>query len=201
MQKMDTLEWHLVEKARNGDNRAFDKLFLQHQKYLFNLMAQLTGDRAWADDLTQEALILAYQKISSFRHASSFRTWLSKIAINLFRNKYRCRPRHSSLCLEELRIPSCEDGPERTVIKRELQWCIAHNLQQHIPKNYRVVLVLRDLHRLSYKEISEILGWSMSRTKTSLHRARQMFRSQFIDGKCKAFAENYLCICEGILDL
>jgi RNA polymerase sigma-70 factor (ECF subfamily) len=63
------------------------------------------------------------------------------------------------------------------------------------------VLVLRDLHQLSYKEISEILGWNVSKTKTRLHRARQMFRQQFINNKCKAFADDYLCICEGILEL
>lgn len=198
---MTGLERHLIEAAKQGDSRAFDELFLQQQKYLFNLMYQLCGDIAGADDLTQEAIILAYKKIRDFRYESSFRTWLSRIAINLFRLECRRKPKHYSLCREKITVPSHEDNPERVVIKSELQWCILHNLQQHLPNKYREVLVLRDLHQLSYKEISEILGWNVSKTKTRLHRARQMFRQQFINNKCKAFADDYLCICEGILEL
>lgn len=198
---MTGLERHLIEAAKQGDSRAFDELFLQQQKYLFNLMYQLCGDIAGADDLTQEAIILAYKKIRDFRYESSFRTWLSRIAINLFRLECRRKPQHYSLCLEKIMVPSHEDNPERVVIKSELQWCILHNLQQHLPNKYREVLVLRDLHHLSYKEISEILEWNVSKTKTRLHRARQMFRQQFINNKCKAFADDYLCICEGILEL
>lgn len=198
---MTGLERHLIEAAKQGDSRAFDELFLQQQKYLFNLMYQLCGDIAGADDLTQEAIILAYKKIRDFRYESSFRTWLSRIAINLFRLECRRKPKHYSLCLEKIMVPSHEDNPERVVIKSELQWCILHNLQQHLPNKYREVLVLRDLHHLSYKEISEILEWNVSKTKTRLHRARQMFRQQFINNKCKAFADDYLCICEGILEL
>jgi len=164
-------------------------------------MYQLCGDIAGADDLTQEAIILAYKNIRDFRYESSFRTWLSRIAINLFRLECRRKPKHYSLCLENITIPSHEDNPERLVIKSEFQGCILHNLQQHLPNKYREVLVLRDLHQLSYKEISEILGWNVSKTKTRLHRARQMFRQQFINNKCKAFADDYLCICERILDL
>jgi len=198
---MTGLERHLIEAAKQGDSRAFDELFLQQQKYLFNLMYQLCGDIAGADDLTQEAIILAYKKIRDFRYESSFRTWLSRIAINLFRLECRRKPKHYSLCLEKIAVPSHQDNPERVVIKSELQWCILHNLQQHLPNKYREVLVLRDLHHLSYKEISEILEWNVSKTKTRLHRARQMFRQQFINNKCKAFADDYLCICEGILEL
>jgi RNA polymerase sigma-70 factor (ECF subfamily) len=159
---MNAFETDLIEQAKNDDSEAFNRLFSQEQKYVFNLMYQLTGDPASADDLTQEALILAYRKLASFRFQASFRTWLSKIAINLSRATYRCKSKHISLCLEEIKAPSTEDHPERIIIKRELQWCILHNLQYHLPEKYRIVLVLRDLQNLSYKEISEILGWNMS---------------------------------------
>ncbi|UCC40767.1 MAG: RNA polymerase sigma factor [Candidatus Aminicenantes bacterium] len=198
---MNDLEFNLIEKAKKGDHEAFNSLLLKEQKFILNLMFQLTGERAEAEDLTQDALLLAYRKIQGFRHEAGFRTWLSKIAINLFRQKYRRKPKHISICLEKVKVPADDSNPERLVIKRELQWCIIHNLQQHVPKKYRMVLVLRDLHNFSYKEISEILGWSLSKTKTMLHRARQIFRNHFINGKCKVFAKDYLCICEGILDL
>lgn len=198
---MSTFESYLIEKAKDGDNQAFNELFLCEQKYIFNLMYQLTGDVATADDLTQEALILAYRKLRSFRHEASFRTWLSKISVNVFRAEYRRRFKHVSICLDKIEVPAADNRPERIVIRREMQWCIAHTLQQHIPKRYRTVLVLRDLQNLSYREIAEILGWTISRTKTSLRRARQIFRNHFVNAKCQAFAEDYLCICEGIAQL
>jgi len=198
---MNIIELSLIENARRGDSHALNELFSQHQKYIFNLMLQLTGDVAQADDLTQETFLIAFRKIHSFRSQASFRTWVSRIAINLSRLEFRRKPKHYSLCREKITVPSHQDNPERVVIKSELQWCILHNLQQHLPNKYREVLVLRDLHQLSYKEISEILGWNMSKTKTYLLRARQMFRQQFINNKCKAFADDYLCICEGILEL
>jgi RNA polymerase sigma-70 factor (ECF subfamily) len=196
-----SLERYLIEKARKGDNKAFDELFLLQQKYVFNLMYQLCGDVAKADDLTQEAIIQAFKKLRDFRFESSFRTWLSRIAINLFRKECRTKPKHDSRCLEKIRVPADDKSPERIVEKSELQWCIAHNLQHHLPEKYRIVLILRDLHGMSYEEIAKVVGCSLSQVKTNLHRARQMFRKQFIDGKCRAFADDYLCICEGILEL
>lgn len=198
---MKSLELSLIKRAQTGDDTALNDLLLKEQKFIVNLMFQLTGERADAEDLAQDALLMAYRKIQGFRHEAAFRTWLSRIAINLFRQKYRCKPKHISVCLEKIKMPVDGSNPERVVIKRELQWCIIHSLQHHVPKKYRMVLVLRDLHDFSYKEISEILGWSLSKTKTTLHRARQIFRNHFIKGKCKAFAKDYRCLCEGILDL
>jgi RNA polymerase sigma-70 factor (ECF subfamily) len=198
---MNSLEYSLIEKAKKGDNQALDEILLKEQKYIFNLMFQLTGDRAHADDLTQEAIIKAFQKLHDFRFEASFHTWLSKIAINLFLEKIRRRPPHISISLEKIKVPSSEDTPERIVIKREMQWCIAHILQQHVPRKYRIVLILRDLQDFSYKEISEILGWSISKTKTRLHRARQIFRNHLINGKCKAFSRDYRCVCERISEI
>ena len=191
----------LIEKAKKGDEGAFNGLFEREQKYLYNLMLQLTGDVAAADDLTQDAFVKAYRKLSSFRLEASFRTWLTKIAINLFRNEHRKKARHNTLNLDDYPIPDNGDQPECLIIRSELQFCILHTLQFHVSKKYREVLVLRDLHNMSYKEISRILGWSMSRTKTCLHRARLIFRGQFVGSRCKAFADDYLCICEGILSL
>jgi RNA polymerase sigma-70 factor (ECF subfamily) len=199
---MKVEEFNLIDRAKKGDRKALDDLFGREQRYIFNLMIQFAGDPALADDLTQETLLGAYQNLNKFRLQSSFRTWLSKIAINLFRKECRRKPKHVSICLEEIKIPSEKTLPERIVIKREMQWCILHSLQQHVPKQYREVLVLRYLQDLSYEEIAEILSWSIGKIKSRIHRGRKILRTHFINGKCKAFAEkDYLCICEGILEL
>jgi len=194
-------EERLIASAKGGDRQALDELFRRERPYLFNLMCQISGDAARADDLTQEAVIAAFRKLGQFRFESSFRTWLSRIAINLFRLERRKTPKHESLTLETIGVPGDDDHPERKIIKSELQWCIRHNLQHHLPRKYRVVLILRDLQNLSYREIAGILGCSLSRVKTDLHRGRRLFRAQFVKEKCRAFTDDYLCICEGIADL
>jgi len=199
---MNSEELTVIRRAKMGDRKALDVLFGGEQRYIFNLMLQLSGDAALADDLAQEALLRAYQHLNKFRLQSSFRTWLSKIAINLFRKECRKKPKHVSICLDQINIPSERGLPERTVIKREMQWCILHSLQQHVPKQYRTVLVLRDLQSLSYKEIANILSWGIGKIKSRIHRGRKILRAHFVNGKCKAFAEkDYLCICDGILEL
>lgn len=198
---MSTVEIELIEKAKQGSHEAISKLLSAEQNFILNFMYQLTGNRAEAEDLTQEALIMAYRKIHTFLYKARFRTWLSKIALNIFRQKRRQERSHEAHYLEKIVIPEKDGNPERTVIKRELQWCILHNLQQHLPDKYRMVIVLRDLQNFSYKEISETLGWSISKTKTRLHRARQLFRNNLISSKCKAFTDDYLCVCEEVQDL
>jgi len=198
---MKSTESNLVEKAKNGDHEAHNTLLSGEQSYILNLMCQLTGNRAEAEDLAQEVLMTAFRKIQDFREEASFRTWLSKIALNLFRQKLRRKPKHVSYYLEMIKIPEEGGSPERIVAKRELQWCIIHILQNHVPKKYRMVLVLRDLQNFSYEEISDILGWSLGKTKTRIHRARQIFRDLFIKSKCCAFTDDYLCICDGVMDL
>jgi len=190
----------LVEQAKAGNKKAINELFYREQKYIYNLLVQLTGERALADDLAQETFLLSYRYLNKFKLQSSFRTWISKIAVNLFRKELKRKPKHVSICLDTIRIPIQNETPERIAIKRELQWCILHSLQQHVPKRYRTVLVLRDLNDLSYKEISAILSWNIGKIKNCLHRGRKILRDHFINGKCRAFAEkDYLCVCKGIL--
>jgi len=198
---MRASERDLIEKAKEGDSRAFDELFLSQQKYLFNFIYQLCGDIAKADDLTQEAFVQAYKKLRNFRCESSFRTWLSRIALNLFRKECRGNFKNGHYeGIEEIQIPSNGDCPERTVYKSELQWCIVHMLS-HLPKKYRIILVLRDLHNMSYKEIADVMKYNVDQVKINVYRARRLFKKELIKGTCKAFTDNYLCICQGILEL
>ena len=158
----------------------------------------MTGDPAEADDLAQETFIRVYEKLPSFRAESSLRTWVSVIAMNMFRQSLRKKPHPPTLKIDEIRIPGDQGNPERIVIKSEMQWCIAHVLHHHMPRHFREVLILRDLQGFSYKEICEILGLSMSTVKTRIHRARTAFRDHFVEDGCKAMVDEYLCICDGV---
>jgi len=196
-------ESNLIRNAKNGNRLAFDELFRRQQNYLFNLMYQLCGDIATADDMTQEAFLRAYQKLGSFRLESSFRTWLTRIAINLFLHHKRKKPELDPLILEEIKIPSQDACPERVVIKREIQWCIHHTLQYYVPEKFRIVLVLRELQNFSYQEIAQALKLTIPNVKTRLHRARNYLKELFMhpQSPCRGFIKEYRCTCDGILEV
>ena len=194
-------ELALIEEAKNGCKEAFGALFREHQDYIYNLLYQLTSDHAEADDLAQETFIRVYKSLPTFRAESSLRTWVSRIAVNQFRQARRKRKPHVTQILDQIRLPGQEDNPERILIKREMQWCVAHVLQYHLRRHHREVLVLRDLQGFSYAEISEILGISLSSVKTRLHRARMAFRDHFIKYGCKAMVEEYICFCDEVEDV
>lgn len=172
---MNKSEYNLIENAKKGDHEAFNKLFLEEQKFIFNLIYRLTGNPTEASDFTQETLIKAYCKIRTFRYEAKFRTWLSKIAINIIRQNYRSRHRHISM--EMTKISDTKGNPEYIFIEKEKQKCVSHCVWQHMPEKYKTVLALRDLYNFSYNEIVNILGWSISKTKTRIHRARNKFRN------------------------
>ncbi len=191
----------LIREAQAGDREAANELFKRERRYLFNYLHQMTEDPATADDLTQETICRALRKLSGFNRRASFRTWLTKIALNVFRNDYRKRKRHASLCLDRFVVPAGDGNPERLVVKSELQWCVVHTLRHHLPRLYREALVLRDLHSFSYEDIAAITGGKPGQAKTRVHRARKLFQNRLMKDRCRAFTNDYLCVCEEILEL
>lgn len=114
-------ERSLIEGAKTSNAKSFNRLFFVHQKYLFNLLYQLCGDIALSDDLTQETMIQAYKKIRHFRCESSFRIWLSRIAINLFCKEAKKRPKSEHLPFDGIQILDKGDHFERIVMRGQLQ--------------------------------------------------------------------------------
>lgn len=75
---------HLPDRGGRGDEAAFEKLVRRRQGMIRGLMRQLSGDIATADDLSQEAFILAWRRLSSLRKPGAFGGWLRRIAVNVF---------------------------------------------------------------------------------------------------------------------
>lgn len=174
----------------------------EHQQSIYNLAYYLCNDSNEADDITQETFLRAFENLDKFRHEASLRTWLHRIATNIYLGKKRKQRKHESISLGEMKVPDCSGNPERIVIRRELQWCIKHVLEHHLPRQeYKVVIVLRDINGLSYKEIADVLDISVPAVKSRLHRARQAFRDHLVKAGCVALVKDYVCYCEGAYEL
>lgn len=171
------------------DSVEFDRLVDQYERRIFNLIFRLIGDYDEAADLTQDTFVAAYRSFSSFRSESSPYTWLYRIAVNVCKNRFRDRDRQRSvegLSLDDeerigadLECSSAMADPkptpdrefEREEVRRMVEEAIAG-----LPEEYKVVAVLRDLHGLSYREISEATDMTVDVVKTRLARARGMLR-------------------------
>lgn len=188
--------------GETGD-QATAVLLEEYRSYLLNLLYQLTSDRELAADLTQEVLLRAWRSYGTFRGEASLRTWLARIALNVYRSEWRRQQRrpHVSQVLETLRVPDSSTDPARIVCRREFRWCILHTLQYHVSEAQREVLVLRDLQGLRYEEIASVLGLSVAAVKSRLHRARLAFRDHLRRGGCEALVRDYICTCDGVKEI
>ena len=171
----------------------------QNRDYVYNLAYYLSRDSFAADDLTQETFLKAFENLDSFREESSIRTWLCSIAVNAYKMSHRRNYNHKSMCLEVMTPPEKSIDPERIIIRKELQWCVHHVLQHHVSRDYKVILVLRDLNDMSYEEIAEVLDISVPAVKSRLHRARMAFRKHLEKSGCAKLMKDYTCYCEGVM--
>jgi RNA polymerase sigma-70 factor (ECF subfamily) len=178
----------LVKSCRKGDLRAFETLVEKYRNRMFTLVYRILGDYDDAAEVTQDAFVAAWRALGKFRGEALFSTWLTRIAVNLSRNRLqqtRTRSSREAYSLDEP-IPGCEecrhsdppsDGPsaqevlEREEIRIRVQGCI-----NGLDPGYREVLVLRDVEEYSYGEIGGMLGLAEGTVKSRISRAREAIR-------------------------
>lgn len=168
----DERQW--IERALGGDQDAFGQLMHRYAGAVYNLAYRMLGNPQDAEDAAQEIFLRAYARLERFDQTRRFSTWLLTVASNYCIDRLR-RRRFAWLTLDDVAfwLPSERPGPERNALARERQVVVQQALQR-LPENYRLVIVLRYWHDLSYEEIAEVSGLTVSTIKTRLHRARNM---------------------------
>ena len=182
-------ERELVEKAKKGDQDAFEQLVVDNQNRVYSLTLRLAGDREEAADLAQEAFVKAWQNLSSFQGESSFSTWLYRLTANLCIDWLRKKKRREGV--EPSVSLSGEDGawaepadwegdPQVQLERSERGRALARGLAR-LPQWQRRVLVLRELSGLSYQEISQTLNIDLGTVKSRIARARLNLRKILLE--------------------
>ena len=177
----------LVERTRRGDMHAFGLLVAKYQDRLFNLVCRMCPNRQDAEELTQEALVRALEKMWQFNRQSQFYTWLFRIAVNLVISHRRraSRIRWQSLGDQQqadqmLRPTRSVDSPEAVAMTAELNRRLEQALEG-LDDEFRALIVLRDIEEMNYNQIAEVLEVPVGTVKSRLHRARCALREELGD--------------------
>ena len=175
-------EAEIIQRAQSGDEAMFEHLYRRHSRRVYAICMRMVKDPVEAEDLTQEAFLLLFRKIHTFRGESAFSTWLYRLAVNRVLMCLRRKPL-PSISLDEPLDSNETDGPpmidlgsrdsvlEGLLDRINLERCI-----KRLPTGYRTIFVLHDVRGYKHQEIAEILGRSVGDSKSQLHKARAQLR-------------------------
>jgi RNA polymerase sigma factor (sigma-70 family) len=163
----------LVRRSLDGDVGAFEELYRGHVGRVHGAILRLVGmDRGRAEELTQDAFVRAWQKLSSFRHESAFSTWLYRLGVNTALMDLRGRRDAKETDIEDLELAAGGDVPFCAGERGDLERAVSA-----LPPRARAVLVLHDVEGWKHEEIATELGMAVGSSKAQLHRARGLLRN------------------------
>jgi RNA polymerase sigma-70 factor (ECF subfamily) len=190
-----TDERALVAASRDGDPAALEALVRSHQDRVYGFAMRMCRNVEDAKDILQDTFLGVIRSIRAFREESKFSTWLYRIAANACLKKRR-RGVHDptpeqELSLDDLmprpdaegrkpEIPDWSGDAERALLHGELS-ARMENAIDKLPKDYKIILVLRDVEGLSAEETAQAVGLSVPAVKSRLHRARVFVRRELAD--------------------
>src|SRR5271157_494061 len=177
----------LVNRAREGDVEAFEKLVRQYDRQVFRIAQHITQNKEDAEDVVQDAFLKAYEKLHQFQGNSKFYTWLVRIAVNESLMRLRKRRTGKMVSIDEdietdegsvpRDLADWAPDPEQNYSQTELAEILRKTIQG-LPQGFRIVFVLRDVEGLSTEETAETLGLSIPAVKSRLLRARLQLRER-----------------------
>ena len=177
MDQFDDL--HYICAVLDGDVDAYSRIVERYQKPIYNLMYRMTGSRADALDLSQDAFIRAFERLDKFQKDKRFFPWLYTIAMNQAKNLLRSSGRVSQCCyIDEWEGCSGLDYPQQQeeFMCSRLDSRVLYDAILQLPTDYREAIVLRYREELSMEDVAEALEISVSGAKMRIHRGLKKLR-------------------------
>lgn len=179
---MNASDGEVIQLCLDGDAVAFEILVERYKKLIYTTAYRMMGNKEEAEDVSQEAFIRIYGSLGRYNPEFKFSTWAMKITTNLCLDQLRKR-KNVALPMDEL--PEITDGdktPEENYVSnetgREVQAAI-----DRLPIKYKEFLILFHVQNLSYQEIMDITGESLTIVKNRLYRARQMLKEIILENE------------------
>src|SRR2546423_5242609 len=196
-----SVDTELVRRSLHGDGDAFAALFDRHAPRVYALAYQLLGDRAEAEDITQDAFLQALSALPTLRQPGAFGGWVARIATNASLSTLRRRGRLPQAELSEAVTATYPDparwsSPEAMGVAAEERHSVHVTLKRLAP-SHRAALAMRKIGGLSYAEIARALGTTAGGVEALLFRARARFRDEYHKVALgAATAQTTTCTCQ-----
>lgn len=172
----------VLARLGRGDVAALEVLFSIYGKRVFRVCQGILGNRADAEDATQEVFLRAFEQANLFSGKSRYSSWLLRLTVNHTLNLAKVVRRHRGATLSSVAaetIPGT-DSPVRDAMGREQSDVLARMLME-LPIDRRQVLVLREMEGLGYADIAEVLQVPVGTVTSRLIRGRQQLRTLLLD--------------------
>ena len=175
----------LVDRAKRGDQRAFEMLVVKYQRRIERLIARMVRDVDLVPDIAQESFIRAYRALPNFRGDSAFYTWLYRIAVNTAKKALMDLKRDP--LVSETALAARDDADETSRVENELtdgetpdavlaskEIAAAVNAAiEALSEDLRQAITLREIEGLSYEEISDVMNCPIGTVRSRIFRARE----------------------------
>jgi RNA polymerase sigma-70 factor (ECF subfamily) len=161
----------VLRRAQRGDERAFAQILRAYETTIFNYVYRIVGDRALAEDLTQEVFVRVFQALPKFSLRCKFTTWLFQVTKNRVLDELRARERRpqSVLSIEDAPRLEVVDPPMERVETIEAVWRAVRELNPDL----KMALLMRDIAGLPYNEIADSLEITLATVKWRIFKARE----------------------------
>lgn len=180
---MEARDEELLQRIADGDPAPLRVLYERYKSRLMTYASYVLGDRAAAEDVSQETFLRVFRHAGRFDRTKRFSTWIYSIAANLCRDELRKRARRRDFALPLLReAPEGHAGervaaPLRAALGREFTMRLRGELGA-LSAEQREVIVLRFIDSMSYAEIAEIAGCPLGTVQSRLHAALKVLRER-----------------------
>ncbi|MGH9341397.1 MAG: RNA polymerase sigma factor [Acidobacteriota bacterium] len=170
----------IVVRVQNGSAEDFQRLYDLFSKPIFNFVWRLIGSPEDAEDITQDTFVKVHTDLKNLREPKQFKFWLFRIARNEVYQKLRRSQKTTEVSIDDEDTDyynfladdaSSSLDPETQVLCRELNDTIENALMK-MPPRYRDVFVLAVFQKMSYEDITKVVGRSLLSVKTDIYRAR-----------------------------
>lgn len=166
-----------LEPNNKGEkDRLFVKEFMPYNDALYNFAYSITHDEDESNDLVQETLLKAYKYFDNYEMGTKAKSWLFKILHNLYINEYRKKSKMPFRLDYEDYLANEDRFDDRTYVVKQNMGDELVNAMNHLPPQYRTLIILRDVEGYSYEELSNIFDIPLGTLKVKLHKSRNKFK-------------------------
>ena len=183
---LDDADLLLVQRAQQGDKRAYEMLVIKYQRRIERLIARMVRDVDLVQDIAQESFIRAYRALPQFRGDSAFYTWLYRIAVNTAKKALGDLKRDPLVTESALAGAGDNDDetyrgerelsdgatPESLLASKEIAETVNAAIEA-LSEDLRQAITLREIEGLSYEEIAEMMNCPIGTVRSRIFRARE----------------------------